>query len=117
MSQAIDEIFIVENQIFADVFVDQSCLIENEFEIQRLNDENVIQISKFIECRVVQSKTKFFNRFDFFEDCVVNLDQNDRQKISHLLNIQLNDQFSVDEKNGNNKIIKNCEEDRDVLFD
>ena len=83
----IDEIFIVEDRVFVDIFVDRLCLIENEFEVQRLNDENVIQISKFVECRVVQSKTKFFNCFDFFEDCVVNFDQNDRQKISHLLNI------------------------------
>ena len=92
-------------------------MIENKFKVQRLNDENVIQILKFVKCRVVQSKTKFFDRFNFFENCVVNLDQNDRQKTSHLLNIQLNDQFNVNEKNDNNKIIKNREKDRDVLFD
>ena len=38
----IDEIFIVEDWVFTAVFVDQSYLIENEFEIQHLNDENVI---------------------------------------------------------------------------
>ena len=33
------------------------------------------------------------------------------------MNIQLNDQLSVDEKSDDNKIIKNREKDRDVLFD
>ena len=91
-------------------------MIENEFKIQRLNDENVIQISKFVKCHVVQLKTKFLDRLDFFEDCVINLDQNDHQKISHLLNIQLNDQFNIDEKDDDNKIIENREKNRDVLF-
>ena len=40
--QMIDEIFIIKNQVFVDVFINQSCLIKNEFEIQCLNDKNVI---------------------------------------------------------------------------